>query len=359
MAARALEIKPGSPYDRLVGVGGIGTGIFFALEGDDTLGRNESRPARLLDVRDYCKLHIVAHYVAKLCGARPEGAPFHVVPVGKVGADPAGERLREEMAAAGMDLSHVESVPGRPTLASVCFQYPDGSGGNITTSGSAAAALAPGDVDRAGELVGEKCIVLAAPEAPLAARRRLLEIGTERGALRAAAFTSAETAEVRAGGVLSMVDLLAVNEDEAAAILGRGFDGSGAFLADFAAELPGARVLLSAGARGAWGCEGGAWQRCPAARVEVACTAGGGDALFGGALAALAAGAPFVTAGGARERLADRSLSSALDLAVLLAGLAVTSPHTIHPGADLDSLLAFAKEQGVSFSEELSALCNG
>ena len=59
------------PFRRLVGVGGIGAGLFFALEGDhQDLGRDESRPGRLLDVRDYCKLHIVAQYPTVLLGAR-------------------------------------------------------------------------------------------------------------------------------------------------------------------------------------------------------------------------------------------------------------------------------------------------
>ena len=66
---RVLTINENSPYHKIVGVGGIGSGIFFALEGNHTLGRNESRTATLLPVRDYCKLHIVLHYVAKLLGA--------------------------------------------------------------------------------------------------------------------------------------------------------------------------------------------------------------------------------------------------------------------------------------------------
>ena len=53
-------------YSQLFGVGGIGTGLFFNLEGEHTLGRNESRTGQLLDVRDFCKLHIVAHYISKL-----------------------------------------------------------------------------------------------------------------------------------------------------------------------------------------------------------------------------------------------------------------------------------------------------
>ena len=71
MPPRTLQFNPDSPFRRLVGVGGIGTGLFFALEGQHTLGRNESRPARLLNIRDYCKLHIISHYIAILLGAKP------------------------------------------------------------------------------------------------------------------------------------------------------------------------------------------------------------------------------------------------------------------------------------------------
>ena len=140
--ARTLQLPPHAPFRRLIGVGGIGTGMFFALEGNHDLGRNESRPGRFLDVRDYCKLHIVAQYPTVLLGAREDRGPFHVVPVGKVGIDEVGLRLRAEVERSGMDVRFVDAVPGRPTLLSVCFQYPDGSGGNITfrawdqTSGS-------------------------------------------------------------------------------------------------------------------------------------------------------------------------------------------------------------------------------
>ncbi|HHN46100.1 MAG TPA: hypothetical protein ENN09_01545, partial [Planctomycetes bacterium] len=100
--ARVLKHPDGRRYDLMTGVGGIGSGIFFRLEGSHTLGRNESRPAKLLDARDYCKLHIIAHYAAVLAGA---GAPdgMRVLPVGKVGDDDAGRRLVAEMRAAGMD----------------------------------------------------------------------------------------------------------------------------------------------------------------------------------------------------------------------------------------------------------------
>ncbi|MGH2590771.1 MAG: PfkB family carbohydrate kinase, partial [Actinomycetota bacterium] len=206
--------------------------MFLALEGDRTIGRTESRSARLMEVRDYCKLHTVAHHVATLLGAAPSGGPFHVVPVGVVGGDDAGTRLVAEMTEAGMDVGHVRTDDGRPTLFSVCFQYPDGDGGNITTSDSAASALSDEDVDKAAELLDDRTIALAQPEVPLGPRRRLLELAGERGSLRVASFTSLELDEARVSGMFDLVDLIAMNAGEAAAIVGGELDpgDAGSFL---------------------------------------------------------------------------------------------------------------------------------
>jgi sugar/nucleoside kinase (ribokinase family) len=359
---RSLRLPKGAPYRRLVGVGGIGTGIFFALEGDHDLGRNESRPGRLLDVRDYCKLHIVAQYPAVLLGAREDQGPFHVVPVGKVGIDEVGLRLRAEMERSGMDVRCVDAVPGRPTLLSVCFQYPDGSGGNVTTVDSAAALVGERDVDAALRWLGPATIALAAPEVPLAVRRHLLRRATERGALRVASFTTAEAREALDGGLLSSVDLLSVNEEEAAALaglppatplepqaLGR--------LADRVGELqPRMRVVVTAGAHGVFAFEEGRWTRVAVLSVPVASSAGAGDALLGGVLCGLALGLPFAAAAASPASLAARPLASALDLGVLVAGFKVTSPHTIPPDLSLDAVLGFAHEQGLGFSSSFRDL---
>jgi sugar/nucleoside kinase (ribokinase family) len=355
--SRALRLPPDAPYRRLVGVGGIGAGIFFALEGNHDLGRNESRPGRLLDVRDYCKLHIIAQYPTVLLGAREDHGPFHVVPVGKVGIDEIGLRLRAEMERAGMDVRFVDAVPGRPTLLSVCFQYPDGSGGNVTTVDSAAALVSERDVDLVERWLSPTAIALAAPEVPLPVRRHLLRRATERGALRVASLTTAEIEEARETGFLSLVDLLALNEDEAAALAGAPFPGGDpeAFLLRLSSGVPalraGVRLVVSAGARGAFAFDGAAWAHAPALPVDVVSTAGAGDALLGGVLAGLASGLPFVPAGQSRSTLAGRPLSSALELGALVAAFKVTSPHTIPPDLSLDALLAFAREHGVAFGE--------
>src|SRR5205823_1097631 len=170
-------------YQQLVGVGGLGTGMFFSLEGNHTLGRNESRPGSLLDVRDYCKLHIVSHYVAKMLGNQQ----FRMIPVGKMGDDAAGQFVLRELSAAGMDTRFVQTIAGSPTLFSVCFQYPDGTGGNITTNNSAAEQLSAGDLDLIKEVLSvASTIALALPEVSLDLRRHFLELASRAGALGAA-----------------------------------------------------------------------------------------------------------------------------------------------------------------------------
>jgi ribokinase len=125
-------------YQALIGTGGIGSGAFFALNGNHTLGREESRSAHFLKRRDSCKLHIVAHYVATHIG--PD---FATIPVGKVGDDDVGQQLAAEMRTAGLELRHVAVAPDEPTLYSLCFVYPDGAGGNLTVDDSDCARVDP------------------------------------------------------------------------------------------------------------------------------------------------------------------------------------------------------------------------
>jgi sugar/nucleoside kinase (ribokinase family) len=157
-----------------------------------------------------------------------------------------------------------------------------------------------------------------------------------------------------------MVDLLALNKEEASALVGNSYESttSTRFLQDCSKILtqlqPKMRILLSIGAEGAYAFEGDAWGFCPAPKVQVESTAGAGDALLAGTLCCISAGVPFVSFGGPRRNLRDRSLGSALEFGVLLASYTVQSPHTIHPDASLESVLEFAKIQDVSFASELA-----
>jgi len=358
---RVLRIDERSPFRRLIGVGGIGSGIFFELEGDHTLGRNESRPAQLLDVRDYCKLHIVIHYVAKLLGARPAGLPFHILPVGIVGEDATGRQMLREMAEAGMDTAQVQMTGKLPTLFSVCFQYPDGAGGNLTTSKSAAAALAKSDIDEIAGLMrsdAARTIALAVPEVSLEIREHFLKLASSAGCFRAASFVAAEIKPAKSSGLFERLDLVALNEEEAGELVDCAFNpGAPESLIErcqrfVQANCPALKMIVSVGSGGAYGVTAEGWSYSPAPKVSVASTAGAGDSLLGGVLAAIAAGIPFVKKGSDKQRSNER-VDSALEFGVLLASYKCQSPHTIHPEAQLESLVEFLRRSGYSFSSQI------
>lgn len=341
-----LRIEPHQRrFAALVGVGGIGSGSFFALSGNHTLGREESRGGRFLDRRDYCKLHIIAHYTKALLG--PE---FAVFPIGRVGDDAPGRALRAEMEQAGLDLRYVQTAPGEQTLFSFCFVYPDGSGGNLTTDDSACGRVTAATVAAAepefARYAGQG-IALAVPEVPLAARAALLDYGTRYRFLRVASFTVEEMPAVLASGLLAQVDLLAINRDEAAALAGTSASEEPLQATITAAVTratgvqPGLRLSITAGASGSWGWDGQSLTHVPAFPAAVQSTAGAGDAHLSGILAGLTAGLPA---------------AECQQLGALVAALAVTSPHTIHPGIDRPALAAFAAASSVRLSEAVRHL---
>ena len=79
----------------------------------------------------------------------------------------------------------------------------------------------------------------------------------------------------------------------------------------------------------------------PALDVHVVSTAGAGDAHLAGVLSGLVAGL---------------ELHEAHELGVLVAGLSVTSPHTIHKGIDRVSLAVFAEAAGVELCPAVRSL---
>jgi ribokinase len=309
-------------YRGLVGTGGIGHGSFFLLEGNQTLGREESRLGSFLDRNDYCKLHIICHYVKLLLGDH-----MQVWPIGRVGDDESGRRLFAEMAAIDLDMSYVRTAAGFPTLFSFCFAYPDGSGGNLTTGDSASGAVdgaAIGEAEPVLRALGGGGIALAVPEVPLGARRALLELASRCGLFRVASFSRAEMDEVRESGLLGQVDLLAVNLEEAAAAAGMspaGAQTEPALIARKAAEklardFPRLQLSITAGKAGSWSRGEGVLAFDEAVGVDAAGTSGAGDAHCAGIAAGIAAGL---------------SLGEAQQLGTIIAAASVTSPHTIHP----------------------------
>jgi sugar/nucleoside kinase (ribokinase family) len=330
-----------------VGTGGIGTGMFFILEGNRTLGRNESRPCKLLPNRDYCKIHIILHYLSVLLGAG-SGSRFRVYPVGSVGDDLAGRSLLLEMEAAGMDTSFVHVEPDKCTMQSVCFQYPDSTGGNISTTNSACSLVTPRQIDdcfSSLDMAGRE-IMVAAPEVPLPARLALLNWGRRRGAYNAASLLTSEAKEFLQLEMAEATDLLSVNIDEAAALAGSRSgdsprDTAVACYKKLVAGNPGIALIVTNGPHGCFACIHGMTESVPGLRAKVMSTAGAGDALLAGTLAGIACGLPLIK-GRNDEVFAETPLASAVELGTLLASLSVTSPHTIHPEAGARALAIHA-----------------
>jgi ribokinase len=332
-------------YRAMIGVGGIGSGTFFALRGNATLGREESRAGRFLDRRDYCKLHIISHYVAVLMGPA-----FSTIPVGKIGDDGPGKQVLAEMKTAGLDTRFVAITAEAPTMYSICFVYPDGCGGNLTSDDSASARVDAAFVElsRAEFIRFEgRGIALSAPEAPMDARAQLLKLGTAHRFFRTASFTSSEIKSALQSALLDEIDLLALNRDESAALLEHSAEKTSA--EDLARETvkrlhdlyPSLQLSITGGREGSWSWDGMRLQHLPAITVPVECTAGAGDAHLSGILSGLAIGLP---------------LAEAQQLGTLLAAVSVTSPHTIHPDTSRSVLSKLSQDAPFALSSRIQRL---
>jgi ribokinase len=333
------------PYTGIIGTGGIGSGKFFMLNGDHTLGREESRSGHFLDGVDYCKQHIILHYTKVLLGPG-----FIVIPVGKIGDDEIGQTLFHEMSNTGFVMDKVEKVKDGSTLFSFCFYYPDGRGGNMTTDNSASALVDAGFIENARndiEKFGKKGIIVAAPEVPLISRQRLLELGKQYGSFCAASFTTGEMQQALDTGIMALVDLISINIDEASAIAGSVVDKSDHLaiitLAIQKLQMYNKMILVSitVGNQGSWCWDGHQLKSFDAIKTKAIRTAGAGDAFFSGILCGLALGL---------------NLLDSQQLASLLAGLSTTSPDTIHKGVDRHSLLKLQQDSELTFSEKVIKL---
>jgi sugar/nucleoside kinase (ribokinase family) len=343
--SRLYPIGPGGyRYDHIAGTGGIGTGIFFSLVSNETLGRNESRAGYLLPYKDYCKQHIILHYIAVLLGRS-----FSVYPIGKVGHDEQGKWLLQVMQQAGVDTRYVSQSADAATLFSVCFQYPDKSGGNITTDNSASSQLSVADIEYcflAGEIPAGKEIILAVPEVPLAARIALLRQGRKRKSLNVASFLSAEAVDFIGAGGIQLTDLLSINMDEARNIIGQSpEEENDSMVIEACVEKllqlnPALSLIITNGSKGVYCFTGGILYEYPALSVPVVSTAGAGDALIAGIICGLCCGLPLA----AKNAMAGTSLNTAVELGVLLAAYAVTAADSIHPLVSADALYQFLRD---------------
>lgn len=297
-------------YRQVIGTGGIGGGILFELEGDRALSRNETRMACLSPAKDYCKIHIILHYIARVLS--PE---VSVYAIGAVGQDQMGAQLTGMMKQAGIDTAFVRSTDERPTMYAVCLQYPDKSVCNVTTAQSAGSLVSESDIADAiknlPKLVDEGTIAIAVPEVPVKARLTLLKLSKKAGAFCVTSFLSDEAQAFTEGGGLLDTDLLVVNEDEAAAFCGVSetdpLQQTRVCYEKLRLINPTTLLAVTFGAMGSFVCGGGDIQHIPAYPVNVVATGGAGDAFIAGTVCGIALGLPFFSDSGvSAARLGSR-----------------------------------------------------
>jgi ribokinase len=208
-----------------------------------------------------------------------------VAMVGRVGADPAGDRQLAALVAAGVDVAHVGRTPDAPT-GSATIPVEEGSGENlIVVVPGANAELRPDDVDVAP--VRRARVVLLQLEVPLA---------TVTAAAAAAEGTVVLTPAPPASlppDLLARVDVLVPNEHELLQLAGAApGDRAPADLAALARGLGTAAVVVTLGARGALlvTSDGPALLQ-PPPPVRAVDTTGAGDCFCGALAVALALGA--------------------------------------------------------------------
>ena len=265
----------------------------------------------------------------------PDGV--QVAMVACVGDDEAGTLLRRDLADAGVDIAAVGTVPG-PSGTALIAVDPQGENSIVVVPGANAAW--PDDALDAVAL-GSDDVVLLQLEVPFA----IVETAVARAsAAGARVVLNAAPSDPRVAGLLDRVDVLVVNEGEAAALfdLDRPLDvATAARLAVLrragqrgreaqrlvghqqhaAARLAadaGLALVVTLGSRGAVAASAdGSVAEHPALVVEVVDTTGAGDAFVGALAAALAGGA---------------ALDDAVRWGTGAGAFATTAPGARHPG---------------------------
>ena len=335
-------------YDYVVGTGGIGSGILFRFSDNITLGRNESRLAELMDVRDFCKLHIILHYVITYLN---KSIPVYAI--GRVGDDVSGREVLGLMEQYGINCRYVNVDSHEKTMYSVCFVYPDSDGGNITTSNSASGNMREEDIAAffEQEQLKGRGLVLAAPEVPLDIRLYLLKKGRENSCFNVASFTSDEMGECISSGAFQYVDLLAINKHEMETLVTAGGveaeSGAPECYGFLRSQNPGIQLIVTQGGEGAQFFANGYSERIPAIWKPVNSTAGAGDCFLATVISGLICGVPFY------EHDSSVGLGG---LAALASSLKVTCKDTIDFTLDRERLKEEAARLGIDFLDKIKKL---
>jgi ribokinase len=219
------------------------------------------------------------------------GAPTAMIAA--IGADGAGDEAMALWAADGIATRGVVRLADHGT--GMAMIVVDAAAENVIVVDSGANAyLAPAHVDAAADLIGHARLVLAQLETPVAATVQAFQIARAAGV--ATLLNAAPAPEAIDAGLLTLTDILIVNEGEGRSLSGQEHASA---IGESLIEKVAKAVVVTLGAKGAMLFEP---HRPPheaaPPKVEVVDTTGAGDA-FTGAFAAR-----WVATGDARAALA-------------------------------------------------------
>ncbi|RFU82722.1 sugar kinase [Streptomyces triticagri] len=266
-------------------------------------------PAGPLAAADTLAVRVAGAESNVACYAAAYGVPTRWVSA--VGDDPFGARVREAVAAHGVEVQGVRVDPDRPTGLMVKDPAPERTRVRYHRTGSAASAMGPEALDRAWP--AEVLHLSGITPALSASCRELVEcaLRPDRPGLvsfdvnhRPALWPGRRPAELLRS-LADRADLVFVGLDEAQALWGAGVRTAH----DVRALLPSPRILVvKDGAREVTAFQGGEAVVVPALRVAVVEPVGAGDAFAAGFLSGRHQGLPLQQA----LRLGHLTAASAL-----------------------------------------------
>ncbi len=218
--------------------------------------------------------------------ARRMGA--EVAMIGRVGDDAHGAQLQRLLADEGIDTTHVHALSGEATgVALITVDSATGEN-TIVVAGGANQQLTTADVESAYEGIAASDVLLMQLEVPLEAVMAAACLGRESGA---SVILNAAPAAALPEELLRILDVLIVNESEAALLAGAAVgEEEPEALARTLRDKGPASVVLTLGARGALHWNGDIVRTVSALEVNPLDTVAAGDAFAGALAAGLASG---------------------------------------------------------------------
>ncbi|WP_421693746.1 PfkB family carbohydrate kinase [Aestuariivirga sp.] len=207
---------------------------------------------------------------------------------GQTGQDDFGDRLRANLVAAGVDITHVGIDTSAGSGMSVAISEAAGEYGAVVVSG-ANLTIDAGTITASWEQLWRSSVLLLQNEIPEAVSQRAAQCAKANGAR---IILNAAPARQMSAGFLALVDVLVVNRVEAAMLSGE--DDPAAALA--ALHAAGRDVILTRGGDGLMVMTRKAERvDIPALPVTLVSSHGAGDCFCGALAARLAAGDDLIT----------------------------------------------------------------